>query len=129
MIDAKDLRIGNWLNVYEGGFMVPSQLKAICFYRDGFKGYSADFDRFSTTLEDEDYVFGIPLTEEILVKAGFDYLDLDGIIIFQKEEIRIFQWFALDFYYRLDGFKHAPIEYVHQLQNLYFFLTGTELNI
>lgn len=77
---------------------------------------------------------GLPLTEEWLTKAGFkpwgkyDYLWKKGrnhaCTIIQEEEFKGGkEWFELR------GVKnwHVIIEYVHQLQNLYFALTGEEL--
>jgi hypothetical protein len=76
----------------------------------------------------------IPLTEEWLVKMRLE-----------KEEDEPFNWsdkkkylcdcFLLGYYsdgihYVKNGVKTGiPIKYVHQLQNLYFALTGTELEI
>ncbi len=74
---------------------------------------------------DDDYSHfePIPLTEEWLVRAGFEFDKIDGY------------WY-IDEYWRyffegdvcfLGNFSHA-VDYVHQLQNLYFALTGEELN-
>lgn len=81
-----------------------------------------------------EYVEPIPLTEEWLTKAGFkpwgtyDYLWKKGrnhaCTIIQEEEFKGGkEWFELR------GVKngHVIIEYVHQLQNLYFALTREEL--
>lgn len=85
---------------------------------------------------DQGAIYGkpIPLTEEWLTKAGFkpwgtyDYLWKKGrnhaCTIIQEEEFKGGkEWFELR------GVKngHVIIEYVHQLQNLYFPLTGEEL--
>jgi len=71
----------------------------------------------------------IPLTEEWLLKFGFDkdvddfYLDINTVLFVS---------------YNDDEFVHlksnhletiASIKYVHQLQNLYFALTGSELTV
>lgn len=74
---------------------------------------------------DKGYIEPIPLTEEWLVKFGFKQ-DMDGWKL--KDESYIYD----------EGFLHTdigdayrvsivPIKYVHQLQNLYFALTGEEL--
>ena len=73
----------------------------------------------------------IPLTEEWLVKFGFKIegktwgntnysKDFSGIWLQDRGEL-----------YKCtisNGNKHIEIRYVHQLQNLYFALTGEELN-
>ena len=56
----------------------------------------------------------IPLTEEWLLKFGFIW---DG-------DIKILKGYLNDY---VDGNGEARLKYVHQLQNLYFALTGEEL--
>lgn len=88
-----------------------------------------------------DLIYGIPLTEEWLLKFGFEkdnsYDYRKGFICWQKEPtdygtalIKKCNWFIEcggdDQYY------HVPVyylQYVHQLQNLYFSLTGEELQL
>jgi hypothetical protein len=73
----------------------------------------------------------IPLTEEWLDKFGFEYDDIFEYVDFEatysKElldgeflNIRIPSFTTLDIY-------GIELKYVHQLQNLYFALTGEEL--
>jgi hypothetical protein len=71
----------------------------------------------------------IPLTPEILAKVGFKFADyLNTKTRFSKSNFHIDfskkMWF-------LHGYRGYPIgmKYLHQLQNLYFALTGTELEI
>jgi hypothetical protein len=70
----------------------------------------------------------IPLTEEWLIKFGFE---TDKIMFWNG---------VMSMGYYSDGFYYCPtssiilkrgieIKYVHQLQNLYFALTGNELTI
>ena len=76
----------------------------------------------------------IPLTEEWLLKFGF-YFDLktdyDGYWKKYKEgfEIRIYKFEDYFEYGWQLGHDPIKIKYVHQLQNLYFSLTGEELTI
>ena len=80
--------------------------------------------------EDEDFR-PIPLTEEWLLKFGFEYASDHDYYNITFE--------ILDFYFqsntKLEGFvciqinEILVIKYVHQLQNLYFALTGTELTL
>jgi len=74
----------------------------------------------------------IPLTEEWLERFGFE-LDYEGDYILA--------WRGVVLYFRLSDmslrrdYKQKnklsiiPIDYVHQLQNLYFALTGEELTL
>ena len=64
----------------------------------------------------------IPITEEIL-----DKIDWNGYI-----KLRINSYFSIDnvghlFYH--NDYTGINISYIHQLQNLVFSLTGTELNL
>lgn len=70
----------------------------------------------------------ILLTEEWLVKLGFTCLDFihDGIEDNGYHEPK--KDFSLDRNFQFDEYyKTIDLEYVHQLQNLYFVLTGEEL--
>lgn len=75
----------------------------------------------------------IPLTEEILLKCGFEKIKASSFIEYDKwvnqdgEEI-LFQ--AGDgFYHCLIQTENNQVKSLHQLQNLYFALTGEELKI
>ncbi len=102
-----ELRIGNWI------------------IRDGIMDQwnEGDFIRYHSSLEP------IPLTPEILEKCGFE----EKSIINQDQDER--DWYEKDGVMisedlRLISFGPEPeLKYVHQLQNLYFALTNTELNI
>jgi len=118
-MEAKELRIGNWFKEY-----------------DEFRQVTYNTIRYLNNNEDESYN-PIPLTEEILLKAGFEkkgwqqYLKMkiseynslwyfDGIISILCEGIRDYD--------DLITIK-SECKYVHQLQNLYYALTGEELEI
>ena len=67
----------------------------------------------------------IPLTEEWLLKFGFEKLEgWDDTFFFQLNNIQIADYNVSGYDY--DGFN---IKHIHQLQNLYFALTGEELTI
>ena len=75
-------------------------------------------------------VEGIPLTEEWLLKFGFDEnLELvirESLSIEFNEDMQASLWAGLYIAGEADSLK---IEYVHQLQNLYFALTGEDLEV
>ena len=109
---ARDLRIGNWLittmarNEYQ---VLPCHL--------------GDEDE-ECLLESEP----IPLTEEWLVRFGFEYTEIhEGFNQYRKDLLNLsitpngFEIFLT--------FKWINIKHVHQLQNLYFALTGEELTL
>lgn len=75
---------------------------------------------------------GIPLTEEWLVNFGFDKIldeDRPYFLIFKKPRMTIY--FSTNEKWHHVFFEGVPvaIEYVHQLQNLYFALTSEELQL
>jgi len=85
----------------------------------------------------------IPLSDDVLVKLSFKKVSdsqkwVKDDIVWSKEYLQLNKWYknAFDAYFMLPGFKHTavsfnsrPIKYVHQLQNLYFSLTGEELEL
>ena len=112
----QELRIGNW-------------------FQDKFTS-----DRFQVILiSDEVIVFDyetekewqaepIPLTEEILLKCGF-YQE-NGVMSYATQDYSSVKitYETLAKYYRLYPYTYR-IDYLHQLQNLYFDLTGEELEV
>ena len=82
----------------------------------------------------------IPLTEEFFLKFGFENIDKGGndFITYTDSEHNYYlqidvrrkdgKYLILDNSFDdLRAFSMVDIEYVHQLQNLYFALTGDEL--
>ena len=66
----------------------------------------------------------IPITEKWLIKFGFEFIEQKWI----NEYITIVL-FADGYYYLTFNLKQVgcKLEYIHQLQNIYFALTGKEL--
>jgi hypothetical protein len=117
---ATELRIGNWVDQpNEGVAKVTSILNNLQI-------------RTETGYVDK-YCKSIPLTEEWLLKFGFK------INRQTKEDNNIWRCNWTEGYFEVEqiiGFflwdNHCygtEIKYVHQLQNLYFALTGEELDI
>jgi len=117
MINANELRIGNWV-------LIESHITTV-----------------NHIMGDEDYFLPIPLTPEILEKCGFvknkvqnDCIELGGID-FHLE----LMWGKENYYYPMltqtpQGCEERTvflnrINSLHQLQNLYFALTGQELEV
>lgn len=74
----------------------------------------------------------IPLDSEWLAKLGFHEADDDGLFEHDDEELFQLQHRYLENEGKFDHIwdqscTEAPIEFVHQLQNLFYALTGTEL--
>jgi hypothetical protein len=136
MIKANELRFGNFVSNVDGKTMPITTIE-----KDGvtlFRFYLNQTDKHpdkTAIISDVisfDKIEPIPLTEEWLIKCGFNVVDKDlfamGIICINrcKGEFDVFianydPWFP---------FAILPqIKYVHQLQNLYWCLVGVELTI
>lgn len=117
---ANELRIGNWVkwNYEESsdGNAYPVEY-----------GYELDDIKNNPNI-----VKPIPLTEEWLERFGFDkvadncWLSEKTSFYIDNREGHIRKGFV--YYLREDSNDFIPIDYVHSLQNLYFALTGEELN-
>lgn len=126
---ANELRIGNVINwtawEHDGNGFINKEivLTDSLFVRALSKGFLAQ-------------IIGIPLTEEWLLKFGFenkkyksDSFPMITKLIGQKR-LRIshspFEKFKIEYRGVILTYN---LKHVHQLQNLYFALTGEELNI
>jgi len=116
---TNELRIGNWIKTTDEVFR-PGEQTVHKIENNHINNYHYSFCE------------PIPLTEEWLAKLGFEGIDEDGL--WQRPDNECFQiqlptldeeiqhiWDA--------AFTGAPCQFVHQLQNLYFSLTGEELKI
>jgi hypothetical protein len=129
MIQDKELRIGNWYNQF-GNFC---QATGLTIYE------------LSKSTETQLWCKSIAITAEILEKCGFEkmptepqmYIKVTGkgwkgnykIRFSKKQGVWLFKNAGGKFI-RIDSINNpTPLFYLHQLQNLYFALTGEELNI
>jgi hypothetical protein len=119
MIEIKELRIGNWLS-----FLPFTKVNR----KDTVK---IDSELLTAILRnDEKFYDPIPLTPEILEKAGFKNPEKDLYLIDLNADGKHFTLLK-----NLNGFvvlSHEityVLKSVHQLQNLIFALTGNELEI
>jgi len=116
---ANELRIGNWVEQPNDGV---TRVTAIL----------NDLQIKTETGYIDKYCRPIPLTEEWLVKFGFDQNNVD----IEKYDCKWYKFsFTLDYWNAQKFFVYGyiggnkTIKHVHQLQNLYFALTGEELEI
>lgn len=110
VLKQNDCRYGNYI-IYGGSITQLNEKEMTHFFR------------FSETYKP------IPLTEEWLLKFGFELkygcflLSTNrGTILIEEDLAQISSVISHD------GFM-SPCKYVHQLQNLYFALTGSELTV
>ena len=125
-MEASELRIGNLIIGWSGNVEI---IKSIVESKTWSGGFYALTDINKTGIRE---LKPIPLTEEILLKAGFDNLGEYGFGIgeFHMESTDNLRGdFLSKYVYRVISRKIIEIQYLHQLQNLYFSLTGKELEI
>lgn len=144
MIAANELRIGNW--VFDRGgkkwqidcWESPNKVaaKSPCIGElFGKPMYGHPFT------EEIEYLLPIPLTPEILDKCGFelrkrmsdrwaflegyyDYIPSQIVFKFSQDGLVVYTY---DEQFEIIK-EFTYLRYIHQLQNLYFALTGEELN-
>jgi hypothetical protein len=119
MIKAEEVRIGNWVQ-YEGG---PNMIMGIMSTYDLDTQYRVEInppDCFDVFIQQ---LYPLPLTEEWLERFGYNVDDTMYDMGFEFMEDG-----SVEFYYGNDP-STAKLKYVHQLQNLYFALTGEELKL
>jgi hypothetical protein len=132
MIQAQELRIGNLVSIISEE---PEYLRI-----EGVKTYDYNSDETQVRLYtidewlDISSVAPIPLTEEILLKCEGYFKNEFGVGIMYEPD------YGNAFYLMKDGSiqdchydtpisNYRHIKYLHQLQNLYYIKTNTELKI
>ncbi len=126
-----EVRIGNFVG-FENIVCKVVEITTIGFYVMQENG-----ENYKNTWAD---LQPIPLTEEWLLKFGFEKEKRDRFYSYYLNETdenqfsrqRIDYWFGDDDFCLCRAgvcFKRVKLQYIHQLQNLYFALTGEELTI
>lgn len=126
MINANEVRLGNII-FRNGTEQIVSEI-----WKYGFSCEPINTDLYN---EFDEKTEGVPLTEERLLKAGFK---IDGTVLTINQSHNgsfiLENWGnnltdEIELYYTAGyGIKLSiEIKYIHQLQNLYFALTGKEL--
>lgn len=116
---ANELRIGNLVMIKENGsFFVVDEL--------GMSGsdnhiHCVAFKKSESIIKSWQ-AEPIPLSEEILLKVGFEKLG----IVFQNDYLMLI--YECDYFYHHTAFGKVNIKHLHQLQNLYFAICCQELN-
>ena len=116
---ASELRIGNLVDLGNRIAKVTEINHLACVV--------VDLEETQDTIEDYERVKGIILTEEWLLRFGFEKNDNNQFILMEGSVDILFNkdlngWICDDINFSINMTDH-----VHQLQNLYFALTGEEL--
>jgi len=130
MIHSNELRIGNW--VYNANYKNKFPTKVHGIDEIGIDP-QLEFEDIHCSIGYESLLSNlepIPLTEEILLKCGF--------VNIESKTVDILKFFGggitvcydkVDKYYYIKLHSNIELKHLHQLQNLYFALTGEELKI
>ena len=131
-MNANELRIGNLIYKPIPKKDMPIEIVEILSINDSFDYLDVkNKDGYITESCELNKFIPIPLTEEILLKCGFEYQDDLGIFfkgLFEIQKLRL----GIDLRERFEAMLYdfnPSLDYLHQLQNLYFALTGEELNV
>ena len=142
MINANEIKVNNWFHHNVSFWSYRNEDGVISnhgkFAEDCFQWNESDWYALGECTLSLEAVEPILLTEEWLLKSGFELFSFAGKVDraeFSKiigKEIAIFDivlragdWWHSKIYGYCLGYK--PIKYVHELQNLYFALTGSEI--
>ena len=119
-IQAREIRIGNIIQFDDTSEDIVRveyvfQSDEMWFIQWTWISGKGSFKSGNSILEDFE---PIPLSPEILEKAGFEKCSCGG---WKQGELHLYKGFNYE--------RKRIIKYLHQLQNLYFSLTGEELTI
>ena len=113
---ATELRIGNWVKLSSLTDGTESDIEVGAFH----------FNEIGRTVK---YQYKpIPLSKEWLERFGFNFDVNSGLYKKSGFEVEVFN-IGVEFYLGEYGSWFLFVEHVHQLQNLYFALTGEELEL
>lgn len=126
MIQANELRIGNWIaEKIHPGLCQPVFLYSVRVSENNFCTLLKRLNTFPYQ--------GIRLTPEILEKCGFYRIEEEKLFAHDATGIDLVYDKSWHFKYLRKNPKSIvrdiQLAYLHQLQNLYFALTGEELKI
>lgn len=145
MIDIKELRIGNYIKSVDDNIIVRVEElcehdNTICAENDDMRCFYPIDRKSVDPLEEGCYYEPIPLTEDLLLRCGFKINKNNNYILswsenycmkFKHIEFEIVDNDVFCSFWIGDGKNKMllDIQYLHQLQNLYFALTGKELEV
>ncbi|WP_299129367.1 hypothetical protein [uncultured Winogradskyella sp.] len=142
MIQPNELRVGNYVKgiddayidrdnkINENIFRVSLIAKDVVKLDIGFDAVQR-YERNPIISPSLKELKPIPLTEQWLIDFGFEnkYCDDEDNPIYKFNSIEIVKLLFKDKFNLYASFPSIEIKHIHQLQNLYFALTGEELKL
>lgn len=126
-MQAQDLRIGNWVNHDERYFQIHS-------IADVFP--TLNTIEFGIGVVDYNNIFGIELSSDILEKCGFRHRSPDSEKVYSwihpETNVILNQYKTDNSYFYLYPALWYPTQHLtslHQLQNVFWCLSGEELKV
>lgn len=138
---TNELRLGNWIMGI--GYMHVTELKT-----ELGNNFITASNKDVVFMDEEDSFQPIELTEEVLLKVGFELVNtkrLTGYEMVKELENNVYEFLVFKIFNNNDtllnirkqkggGFEYGEftkrgIKYLHELQNAYFCLTGKELEV
>ncbi len=121
MMKASELRIGNWVNLYDD---YNSQVTGLTNTK---KVWCVSDPTDEECAWSTDKIKPIPLTEEWLLNFGFEIEEGDFMTLNYKG---VFLSSTTPFKEVVcESYHESTIQHVHQLQNFYYAITGEEITI
>lgn len=138
MIQENEIRIGNWFK-HDGVWSYRNERADTTF---NFQWERMDWYALGECTLSLEYIKPIPLSIEILEKSGFSYIhdrghwsDSPERGVYNKNDFQISEHDGI-FYLGIDSnsnpfysFRGIVLGFVHQLQNVYYYLRGSELDV
>ena len=123
MIDVKELRIGNLVCFIDETGASPDYIET-----------TVDMMVIQHAIKQDDFFQGIPITEERLIEIGFvEVMSNDYYKFFDFGEFRVFIHRSGDsvfIHWRGCEIDHLINNcFIHSIQNLFYALTGQELDV
>lgn len=128
-MEANELRIGNYIKDRGGKIWQIDHWEYAdkVSAKSNVMGYFDDEKTLPTMshplTEYVEFLQPIPLTEDILLKCGFEKMPVDSFI---KNDVELSFCDGRDYAFFCKA-PYSKLNFLHQLQNLYFALTNTEL--
>lgn len=117
---STELRLGNYVTGFQ------NTIRKVSGILDDGQVYTSDIVNGEFTIESDNDLQGISLSPDILLKVGFIYeAGLYSIVTTTCHYINLRH--LENGLFRIDSL--VDLEYIHQLQNLFFCLCGKELEI